>query len=264
MLLPPLLSWMMMVQFNNATSSSSLKSSFLSCIFSIFVQSLQGGPTIFWDTFCKKKKTFFNVTKGGQKIVKVCLHFSFLQVEEFFGDKRKKLSIQNLLRDPVFWLKIQLLFLSSYFFLGTGHLIAASSPPDQEFIVAVVFVVMDHNIIKHWPSPRGSMFWCSIFNANNLLLLLQIAFSPFFSQFGKKHERKIVQGNCIYSVWLFYQANISGKGVAWKKIAPKLWFFSGLSFYFPSLFVFLVILKSQLLTVTKQQEKTFRVMWNKR
>ena len=45
-----------------------------------------------------------------------------------------------------------------------------------------------------------------------------------------------------------------------KKIAPKLWFFSGLSFYFPSLFVFLGILKSQLLTVTKQQEKTFRVM----
>ena len=233
MLLPPLLSWMMMVQFNNATSSSSLKSSFLSCIFSIFVQSLQGGPTIFWDTFCKKKKkTFFNVTKGGQKIVKVCLHFSFLQVEEFFGDKRKKLSIQNLLRDPVFWLKIQLLFLSSYFFLGTGHLIAASSPPDQEFIVAVVFVVMDHNIIKHWPSPRGSMFWCSIFNANNLLLLLQIAFSHFFPNLAKSMKEKLFKETAYILYDFFTKPIFQARVWLGKKLHQSYGFFQDCHFIF--------------------------------
>ena len=174
------------------------------------------------------------------------------------------LSIQNLLRDPVFWLKIQLLFLSSYFFLGTGHLIAASSPPDQEFIVAVVFVVMDHNIIKHWPSPRGSMFWCSIFNANNLLLLLQIAFSHFFPNLAKSMKEKLFKETAYILYDFFTKPIFQARVWLGKKIAPKLWLFSGLSFYFPSLFVFLVILKSQLLTVTKQQEKTFRVMWNKR
>ena len=158
MLLPPLLSWMMMVQFNNATSSSSLKSSFLSCIFSIFVQSLQGGPTIFWDTFCKKKKkTFFNVTKGGQKIVKVCLHFSFLQVEEFFGDKRKKLSIQNLLRDPVFWLKIQLLFLSSYFFSWNWSL-------DSRFFTTWSRIHCRRRLRRHGPQHHQTLTFSSGFH----------------------------------------------------------------------------------------------------
>ena len=141
-----------------------------------------------------------------EKIVKVCFHSrlsNFNLTDFFFVMKSFESRTFWFLRYPVVGIRIQLLFLS-YFFLGTGHLIAASTPPDQEFIVAIVFTVMDHNIIKHW--SRGFMFWCS-----NCIF-------PFFSQFGKKHGRKIVQGNCIYSVWLFYQANISGQGVAGEKL----------------------------------------------
>ena len=107
------------------------------------------------------------------------------------------------LRYPVVGIRIQLLFLS-YFFLGTGHLRAASTPPDQEFIVAIVFTVMDHNIIKHW--SRGFMFWCS-----NCIF-------PFFPNLVKSMEEKLFKETAYILYDFFYQANISGQGVARKKL----------------------------------------------
>ena len=170
--------------------------------------------------------------KADKKSSKFVYILASFKLKNFFGDKRKKLSIQNLLRDPVFWLKIQLLFLSSYFFLGTGHLIAASSPPDQEFIVAVVFVVMDHNIIKHWPSPRGSMFWCSIFNANNLLLLLQIAFSPFFPNLAKSMKEKLFKETAYILYDFFTKPIFQARVWLGKKLHQSYGFFQDCHFIF--------------------------------
>ena len=96
------------------------------------------------------------------------------------------------------------------------------------------------------------------------VLMFQLYF-PLFFQFGKKHGRKIVQGNCIYSVWLFFIKPIFQARVWLGKNCTKVMaFFQDCHFIFPP---FLDCFSDLEITITcsnKATGKTWRVMWNKR